>query len=221
MKDALPDVVRRAIGAHLVRSGHRAEDGYPSGEEEEDALTGDLFRAVRRNWTRNVDIESGRWRWRIRTRKFRGRGELATEHLIGADGIVQIEVSTPDGALVRKGLLFQAKKGWRHRDQDLVVQVSRMETVAPGGSAVFDYSPHGYRAATGQATLVANGRPEAGITQRLGEFLAAQFLQCTVGRRDTFYDWERRELVLQGQSTPLSPKFLLAIEAEPEPVDQI
>jgi hypothetical protein len=44
--------------------------------------------------------------------------------MIGADGIVQIEVITPTGEIKRKGLLFQTKNDWRHRDQDLLSQVS-------------------------------------------------------------------------------------------------
>jgi len=92
-----------------VKAGHRAEEGFESTEEDEDSITGDFLRALRKGWTEPVIRDEVSWRWRLTTRKFRGRGELATESLIGADGIIQIEVTSPQGITFRKGLLFQAK----------------------------------------------------------------------------------------------------------------
>jgi hypothetical protein len=151
------------------------------------------------------------------TRKFRGRGEFATEHLIGADGIVQIEIASPEGKGTRKGILFQAKKGWRHRDQELVGQVRAMETAALGGSAVFDYGPREYRAPSGMIVLESDGRPPQVRFRRLGEFLADEFLRCSVGRLDTYYDWDSKGLVLAGARpglTRLHPHFLAAVQIE-------
>lgn len=209
--------LRHAIAHHLILSGREAEDGFPSGEEDEDTLTGDLFRALRRRWSRSIAVGIDVWRWRITTRKFRGRGELATESLIGADGIVQVEVSASGSTVARKGFLFQAKKRWHSRDQRLLAQVQLMERHAPGGSAVFDYTPEGYYATSGLRVLTADGRPSGSEATRLGEFLASEFLECTVGRRDTYYEWEHRALVLAGERHDpfrLSPQFLLAVQIE-------
>lgn len=217
MRDLLPDDVRRAIGRHLIRSGHNAEDGFSSNEEDEDSLTGDLLRAVRRGWSAAIVADGAAWRWRVTTRKFRGRGELATEHIIGADGIVQIEVTTPSGSTVAKGLLFQAKNQWIHRDQDLLIQVRHMEEFAPSGSAVFDYSAEGYRGFPSSIVIERDARPRHIPPRRLGEFLADEFLECSVGRRDTYYDWSRKRLILSGRSMEpftLHPRFLIAVQAE-------
>jgi hypothetical protein len=165
LRNLIPDTIFRSISRHLLLSGHEAEDGFPSGEEEEDSLTGDLMRALRRSRTKPVEVDGSHWSWQLTTRKFRGRGELATESLIGADGIFQIEVFTPDNAVARKGMLFQAKKGWKYRDGTLLEQIRKMETAAPDASAVFDYEPDGYRAASGKIVLTSAGRPRASSTE--------------------------------------------------------
>jgi hypothetical protein len=217
IKDLLPRDIFESVSRHLVRSGHRAEEGFPSGEEEEDSLSGDLLRAFRRPWSRSIESDGARWAWRVTTRKFRGRGELATEALIGADGIIQIEIGVRGGKETRKGILFQAKKSWMHRDQKLVEQVRAMETAAPGGSAVFDYGPREYRAASGMNVLESDARPPQVHFRRLGEFLADEFLGCSVGRRDTYYDWDAKGLVLAGEGPGLFrlyPQFLAAIQID-------
>jgi hypothetical protein len=215
--DLLPAEVLRSVSNHLVKSGHKAEEGFPSGEEDEDTLTGDLLRAVRRPWTRPIEIDGTRWSWCVKTRKFRGHGELATESLIGADGIVQVEITSPGGLVTRKGILFQAKKGWKHRDQILVGQVGKMEKVAPRASVVFDYEADGYKAAAGVLVLDSDGRPAQVRFRRLGEFLAGEFLECIVGRFDTYYDWNSKRLILAGESLwpfGLYPQFLVAVQVE-------
>jgi len=115
-----------------------------------------------------------------------------------------------------KGILFQAKKGWRHRNQELVRQIRAMETAAPGGSAVFDYGRE-YRAASGMIVLESDGRPPQVRFQRLGEFLVDEFLGCAVGRLDTYYDWDSKGLVLAGAGPGLirlHPHFLAAVQIE-------
>ncbi len=171
----------------------------------------------RRPWSTPVEIDGSRWHWRVTTRKFRGKGELATESLIGADGIVQIEIIVPNGRMVRKGILFQAKKGWIHHDNVLIKQIRMMEEAAPGGSVVFDYGPEAYRAAPGTSILESDGRPTHDRLRRLGEFLSDDFLECTVGRYDTFYDWNAKSLILAGARPSfykLYPHFLAAIQVE-------
>lgn len=217
IRDLLPAEVVRSISRHLIASGHRAETGFASNEEEEDSVTGELLGALRHRWSSVFQAGSVGWRWRVTTRKFRGKGELATESLIGADGIIQLEVANPGGQPVRKGILFQAKKGWRYRNGILLTQVLKMEAVAPGASVVFDYEPTGYRAAIGSAVAKSDGRPEQADLRRLGEFLGEEFLGCHVGRFDTYFDWDQSGMVLAGASPGfirLYPQFLAAIQAE-------
>jgi hypothetical protein len=57
-------------------------------EEDEDSITGDFLRAIRKMWSKPTLVNEAIWCWRVTTRKFRGRVELATESLIGADGVV-------------------------------------------------------------------------------------------------------------------------------------
>lgn len=213
IRDDIPDEIYRSIASHLIRSAHRAEDGYESVEEDEDSITGDFLRAIRKTWSKPTSVNEAIWRWRVTTRKFRGRGELATESLIGADGVVQVEVTTPEGEVKRKGLLFQAKNDWRHRDATLLEQLGLMQRAAPGGSAVFDYSSLAYRGFTPDLILRNNGRPGDSHPKRLGEFLAEDFLECHVGRRDLWYDWDRKGLTFElPLGIQLTPKFLAAIQ---------
>jgi hypothetical protein len=51
LKEIMPEEVFRAVSRHLVRAAHRAERGFHSSEEEEDAITGDLFGSLRHDWT--------------------------------------------------------------------------------------------------------------------------------------------------------------------------
>jgi hypothetical protein len=223
IKDSIPDSIFHSISRHLIKSAHRAEDGYLSNEEEEDSITGDLFRSLRKGWAQPATINNESWKWRLTTRKFRGKGELATESILGADGIIQVEIDGNQGLVIRKGMLFQAKKGWKYRNQKLVDQVAKMEEFAPESSAMFDYRPDGYRAFVGRVVLQSHGRPDMTMQRRLGEFLADVFLGCLVGRTDTYYDWDKRTLILAGHQptyanipVSLHPKYLAAIQIERE-----
>jgi hypothetical protein len=49
--------------------------------------------------------------------------------------------------------------------------------------------------------------------KRLGEFLAEDFLECSVGRLDLWYDWERKALTFElPLGARLTTKFLAAIQ---------
>jgi len=69
-----------------------------------------------------------------------------------------------------------------------------MESIAPGGSAVFDYRPDAYRAVAGTIVLESDGKPNFERQRRLGKFLADEFLGCFVGRPDTYFDWDMATL---------------------------
>jgi hypothetical protein len=181
----------------------RAEVGWESGSDEEDTLTGDFCGALRTDWVSTAG-DRGLWFWRVRYKKFRGRGRGALEKALGADGIFEIE-ARPDGQeVVTKGVLFQAKKDRGSSRRDLREQVRQMETVVPGGSAVFEFGPNGYKAASGADML-----PDLQIGTRtlphprntMGEYLADQFLPCRSGKRGMYYDAVRQLLIVPADGT--------------------
>jgi hypothetical protein len=127
-------------------------------------------------------------------KKIRGKGLDAPETNTGADGVFQIEVQLLDGALlvVHKGILFQAKKYKGSSRSDLIDQVENMEQFAPGGSALFEFGPEGYRGAAGRVILTDSERNPRRIPhpdEPLGSFLADQFLPCGAGLRGMYYDF--------------------------------
>lgn len=200
MRDVIPEGLFRRIQAHLRERMAHAEHGWEPGADEEDTLTGDLGGSLRTlGW-----IESPRdaepWHWRITYKKFRGRGDGAPEKQTGADGIFQVEVHRGNEALiVPKGILFQAKKFSGSSRSDLIDQVTRMEQTAPGGSAVFEFSPDGYRGASGRDVLLARERHPDRIPHpddSLGHYLADRFLGCESGLRGMYYDAVRGILVV-------------------------
>src|SRR5579872_6384585 len=124
----LPPEVVAALKEHIDASVSRAVEAFPSGEEDEDTLTGQLGLALKiGEQTVNVSGEvSGVWRWSIDYTKFRSHGQGATEKVIGADGIVELRLNHGQGE-ERKTALFQAKKNWRN-DPALVAQSIRLST---------------------------------------------------------------------------------------------
>jgi hypothetical protein len=206
MIDLLPQEVRSKIATYLEEQCARGEAGWDAAEDEEDTLTGDLCGTLRKGWGTLATQNDGQWRWRVSYKKFGGRGKASDESILGADGIVQIEVEDKTTKkITNKGLLFQAKKVTSKDRNKLVEQIRNMEAVARRGSAVFEYGPNGYRAADSSAVLKAEGRisDNRPTVQRLGEYLARRFLTCKIGRRGLFYDAVRRILVAPSENEDL------------------
>lgn len=141
---------------------------------------------------------------------------------------MQIEVFSSSTVLLRKGILFQAKKNWQHRDGDLAAQARLMEEAAPLGSVVFNYEPDRYTAVPSTLVIGSEGSPAGLPFKRLGAFLAGDFLNCSVGRFDTYFNWEPERLVLAG-AVPgfaaagfgaLYPRFVAAIQVGSEPLTE-
>ena len=196
MRDLIPAPIFDSIQAHLRQAASAAPSGWESNSEEEDSLTGDLGHVLCAPRSGPVHVDGEIWHWRITYRKFRGRGKGALEARIGADGIVQIEVSRGD-AVYFKGLLFQAKKENNLRRRDLQKQIEAMEGVAPGASAVVVYRPREYTAISGRDYLRVDPGVvgEAKIVQPLGSFLE-EFLECEKGMRDMYYEAVRKRLIV-------------------------
>jgi hypothetical protein len=208
LRDVIPSSVFEAIQRHLRERTKHAEGGWEAGSDDEDTLTGDLGGSLRTaGWrkTRDVDDE---WEWRVSYKKFRGHGQGALEKTIGADGIVQVEVRPAmAGEIVTKGVLFQAKKHKGSSRTKLKGQVADMEDCAPGGSAVFEYGPNGYRAESG-ASIAKKSNQDAGIPHPdmpLAEYLADSFLPCESGIRGMYYDAVRG--VLEVPTPRGEPRF--------------
>lgn len=219
MRDVIPTVVFDVLQEHL-RTGTKAaaQGGWESASDEEDALTGDFCGRLRTGW-REVLSRDGSWRWRIQYKKFRGRGTDALEKHSGADGIVQIEVHEASGTIITKGVLFQAKKVSGSSRSDLPEQARKMEDLAPGGSAVFEFGPDSYRAeATASILGVLEERPGRIPHPRhpIADYLADQFLTCKSGLRGMYYDGVRKILVLPAASDnrllPLALRHRVRIE---------
>ena len=199
MRDVIPEHVFEAIQEHLRDGTAHAEQGWEAGSDEEDTLTGDFGASLRTDGWIEEEQDGTSWQWRVAYKKFRGRGKDAIEKTIGADGIFQVEVRPNDAEVVYKGVLFQAKKYRGSSRRQLRGQVSDMEEVAPGGSAVFEFGPQGYNAIPGREVLERPDRitiRERRAGTRLADYLAGQFLPCKSGLRGLYYDAVRGNLIV-------------------------
>jgi len=196
----IPESTFGAIQNYLRERTEHAEGGWDAGADEEDTLTGDFGASLRtRGWIISGDNRT-RSAWRVTYTKFRGRGPRAPEKETGADGIFQIEVYPSDApVLFSKGVLFQAKKYQGSSRGDLIEQVEKMEQIASGGTAVFEFGPQGYRGSSGREILAANELTATRIPhpeRALGNYLADSFLPCESGLRGMYFDAERGNLVV-------------------------
>ena len=202
MKDILPDEVISDISEHLIDGCAHGEEGWESGEDEEDTLTGDLGGSLRRKWT-TVSTQSGDWKWRMTYKKFRGRGKGAEEKHIGADGIVEIEIEKANGEGETKGILFQSKKVTSKGKEKLLEQLRDMEELVPKGSALIEFGPKEYKGFESTEVITADGKIgtiDNNGNNRLGSFLAEKFLPCEVGARGLYYEAPRKTLIIPNQT---------------------
>ena len=198
ISDYVPPLVLTEIGHHLRDASLSAEQGWESARADEDTLTGDLGASLRVGW-RSVNNGVDEFQWRIKYSKFRGRGEGAEESVLGADGIFQIEIEdVVSGALRTKGLLFQAKKHTNRDRKELLKQTDAMNDLVPGGACVIEYGPTSYQAFNATSVLHEDGVRTG--RDRLGDYLAGQFLPCLVGKWGLYYEVNRNVLVLPDAS---------------------
>lgn len=210
MRDILPPAVYESVRKHLAARARVAIEGWESGADDEDVLTGDLGATLRTGW-RSVHLRGASgWRWRVSYKKFRGRGPGAFEKSSGADGIFQVEI-TSETDKIFKGLLFQAKRT-RSSHAKLLLQVDRMEKIAENGSAIWFYEPSGYLALPGAAYLVA---PEYKVLEPLDSFLSETFLSCATGLRGMYFDAVRGLLLLpNGFAHRVTLRHKITVEIE-------
>lgn len=188
MHDQMPPQVFAAIQKHLRHESQLGEQGWQAGEDEEDTLTGHYLGKLQTDRWQVSWTSEGRWRWRIRYKKFGSKGANAPEKHLGADGIIQIELEDVRRKSSHyKGLLFQAKKSGKIQRQKLLKQAKQMEEIAPGGSAVFEYGPRQYLGVKSGLVISQEGAIDENDGIRLGDFLADKFMPCSVGRRGLHY----------------------------------
>lgn len=184
----LPQQVKDAIKKHLDHAIEKAIKGFPSAYEDEDVLTGHLFGLMKID-EQVVEIDDveigGKWKWSIDYKKFRGRGKNATESILGADGIIELNLFR-DGRSESKTLLFQSKLDWKRKDKDLYVQCSKLLTWL-GAVTVINYTEDEFETYKVEDIFANHGEKPVN-TQPLKELLGGDFLNCTIGDGDLKYD---------------------------------
>ena len=190
----IPDEVLRSIRAHVDAAVARAESGYRSVQEEEDAGTGALFGALRIE-TQFVNVPEGDppgiWRWSIEYSKFGSKGADSTETIVGADGILQLRVSGANGEQ-QKSALFQAKNTLK-RDPRLLEQAAKL-SLWREAAFVIGFAPDNYVAFTLDEIVRTGGALSQANGERLSHFITGEFIPCRVGHFGLYYDLDQRKL---------------------------
>jgi hypothetical protein len=191
MIDLLPPQLLQSLRDRYLAGVADAEFFYSQNSADEDAVTGALGQALAMRDP--VIFSNGRQQYQLQVsyRKVRGRGPNAAEKRFGIDGVFQIRITDQYDEVVRqKALPFQAKMNWRGKNKDLAVQAGKMEVLQ--GGIVIDYTPTGYSACPSKAVFASHGsRPQVerfGVVRPLGQVLANDFLNCTVGKIGAFYE---------------------------------
>jgi hypothetical protein len=186
----LPVGLRTLIRDRYLAGVSDAQAKYPFSAGDEDSLTGALGNSISMPSQMIFGDGQRQYEYQIFYHKIRGRGPRAPEKLLGADGIFQIDVNDERGRR-RKGLPFQAKKGWRSADSNLLGQSRQMIETA-GDGIVIDYRQDQYGACRAEDVVQhqANRRSidRARKVRPLGQMLADDFLDCTIGRPGLFFD---------------------------------
>lgn len=193
----IPDEVRQAIREHLEAAVNRAVSGYLSAHEDEDTLTGHLGGSLRSGTQRVFVARSqteipGEWKWSITYYKFRGRGPRATERVLGADGLFELNLITGSRS-EQKSLLFQAKV-IGEGDRGLLEQCIKLTTWREA-AFVLVYSEGGFTSVPLDSAVAARGalRPDMGTP--LAVYLGTDFLDCDVGDNELHYDARGKRLI--------------------------
>lgn len=197
----IPKQVLNSIHEHLEKAVKHAESGYSSAQEEEDTITGELGGALRTDEAQFVYVTDsevpGTWRWSITYSKFRSKAQDATESIIGADGIVEIQVGSSQRNQ-RKSALFQAKNITKN-DPKLIEQCAKM-SIWREAAFVISYSANGYFAYSIDDIIRSGGfiaKANNGIP--LAAWFIDTFIGCRIGHPNLYYDKDERRLYWERQ----------------------
>ena len=126
LQELLPEDVISQIREQYASGIKIAERLFEKNSADEDAVTGALGQELTRIGKIPVNVGELLYEVEFDYQKLRGRGAKAPENFTGADGIFQISVFTCKGeVLFSKGLPFQSKINWIHRDGNLVTQAKK------------------------------------------------------------------------------------------------
>lgn len=194
----IPDEVKDSISRHLYAGTARAVEGYLSGNEDEDTLTGDMGACLRIG-TQRVKVENveigGNWTWSLTYHKLRGRGRRASESFVGADGLFELSIKWNEQNEQKKSILFQAKNAWIGSDKSLLQQSIKLSTWREA-AFVLNYTPTDYEAFSIDEVLRTRAsRSQIEDTVSLGSLLSRDFLDCLIGDTDLRYDAKSRKLI--------------------------
>ena len=233
---SIPPEVLKSIQEHVVDAVRHAESGYTSAQEEEDTLTGELGGALRTRGVQFVEVTNwnimGTWKWSINYSKFRSKARDSTESIVGADGILEIRVGSPEKDQ-RKTALFQAKNTQK-KDLKLVEQCAKM-SVWREAAFVINYTAKGYSAYSIDDILKSGGSiSKVKKITGLASWIMDVFIACQVGHPDLYYDKDFRQLywVREKKSeeeihsnlwvwVDFSPKYLINIDITPPHWEQL
>jgi hypothetical protein len=197
VRDILPDDVVDAIAKQYRNATREAVHDFDGQQGDEDSLTGALGSVLRQHTHGGLFVGDIEYRWKTTSRKLRGRGKGAPENRTSMDAIVELEVWLNGEIKGRKSLPVQSKKLWHGTDRLLGEQAGKIAAL-PGGGIIIDYEPDIYSAVDARTAAKAGGNrakvpPDA--IRELGDVLAEEFLECTVGSRNVYFDAERELLV--------------------------
>lgn len=213
MRDVVPIQVVKQIQNYLRSRCRTAQRGFSQMEMDEDSVTGALGERLRttRSQGRVSSIDGETWRWKITSKKLRGRGPNAAEASVGADGLFQIEVQDVEsGDVWRKGVLFQAKMEKNQDKRMLEEEMRNMERLTPSESLVIEYSENGYRAIKSKYLLESDKSlrtADKEFSFSLGDMLADQFVVCTLGVRGMYYDSQRQMILVPSHDDILAQRY--------------
>jgi hypothetical protein len=188
----LPEPVVDALRDRYLAGVADAQAGFGHLRSSEDALTGALGWELSRRPEFVVPVGGAEYVVKVDFHKPRSGGLNSPERLYGTDGIFQLEVIDERGNVVgKKGLPFQAKTNWRGTNSTLAGQSADINRSLRGGIVV-NFTPSGYEACTTKAAARAKGKyglvKQAGEIKPLGQILANDFLNCTVGTVGLLFD---------------------------------
>lgn len=193
----IPDLVRESIRRHIRRAVKAAVDAHESGHENEDTLTGHLGFALRTGRQRRVQVNGQTWSWAIYYHKFRGLGPKATEHLIGADGLVVFSIDAVEQHGT-KTALFQAKLDTGGL-QGLLAQCIALTTWKEA-AFIIKYGPARYTALDLENGLKQALRLPHPDEAPLEDFLLNVFIACLLGDSELCYEPSHRILQWRDQN---------------------
>jgi len=213
MRDLLPPFVLSQIRDRYLAGVADAEAKYDMSRGDEDALTGALGQAISTPGAITTVVNGVVFRWSVSYRKVRGRGRGAPEKKFGTDGIFEIDIRDEHGQVLRrKGLPFQSKKG-RAKGQKVVGQARDMIR-ACGNGLVVEYTPSGYSGLPAAAVADSTGKRAelAHHEKALGQWLANDFLDCSIGQEGLYFDPDQEQFVGVAPAQPMSPGHIVSTE---------